>query len=105
FDTVRKVVVGMLTFWYEMTSLKNSLVPASLALVSWILAFVGFKRAREEGRPFWLILLPVVALNVFVAILVPLGRYSVPILPCLSILAAFGADTLLERWKARPRTS
>jgi 4-amino-4-deoxy-L-arabinose transferase-like glycosyltransferase len=102
FDTVRKVVVGMFTFWYEMTSLKNSLVPASLALVSWILAFVGFKRARAEGRPFWLLVVPVVALNVFVAILVPLGRYSVPILPCLSILAAFGVDTLLERWKTKP---
>jgi 4-amino-4-deoxy-L-arabinose transferase-like glycosyltransferase len=102
FLTVRKVVVGMFTFWYEMTSLKNSLVPASLALVSWILAFQGFKRAREEGRPFWLLLLPVVALNVFVAILVPLGRYSVPILPCLAILAAFGVDTLLLRWKAKP---
>jgi 4-amino-4-deoxy-L-arabinose transferase-like glycosyltransferase len=102
FDTVRKVVVGMFTFWYEMTSLKNSLVPASLALLGWILAFQGFKRAREEGRPFWLLLLPVVTLNVFVAILVPLGRYSVPILPCLAILAAFGVDTLLLRWKAKP---
>jgi 4-amino-4-deoxy-L-arabinose transferase-like glycosyltransferase len=98
-DTVRKVVVGLLTFWYEMTSLKNSLVPASLALVSWILAFIGLKRARSEQVPAWLLLLPIVALNVFVAILVPLGRYSVPILPCLSILAAFGVDTLLERRK------
>jgi hypothetical protein len=34
--------------------------------------------------------------NVFVATLIPLGRYSVPILPCLSILAAFGVDTLLD---------
>jgi 4-amino-4-deoxy-L-arabinose transferase-like glycosyltransferase len=100
-DTVRKVVVGMFTFWYEMTSLKNSLVPASLALVSWILAFIGLKRARSEGRPWWVLLLPIVVLNVFVAILVPLGRYSVPILPCLSILAAFGVDTLLERRKAK----
>jgi hypothetical protein len=40
---------------------------------------------------------PIVALNVFVAILVPLGRYSTPILPCLAVLAAFGVDTLLER--------
>jgi hypothetical protein len=100
-DTVRKVVVGMFTFWYEMTSFKNSLVPACLALVSWILAFIGLKRARSEGRPSWLLLLPIVVLNVFVAILVPLGRYSVPILPCLSILAAFGVDTLIERRQAK----
>ena len=96
-DTVRKVVVGFFTFWYEMTTLRNSLIPASLALVGWALAFVGWGRARREGRPAWLIWLPIVVMNVFVAALIPLGRYSVPILPCLMILAAFGVDTLLSR--------
>lgn len=100
-DTVRKVVVGLFTFWYEMTSLRNSLVPAVLALVSWILAVIGLKRARIEGRPAWLLWLPILVMNVFVAVLIPLGRYSVPILPCLAILAAFGADTLLVRREAR----
>jgi hypothetical protein len=38
-------------------------------------------------------------MNVFVALLIPLGRYSVPIIPCLMILAAFGVDTLLNRLK------
>jgi hypothetical protein len=96
-DTIRKVVVGLFTFWYEMTSLKNSLIPAVLALAGWILAFIGWKRARLEERASWLLLLPIVVLNVFVATLVPLGRYSVPILPCLAILAAFGVDTLIGR--------
>jgi hypothetical protein len=41
--------------------------------------------------------LPIVVMNVFVATLIPLGRYSVPILPCLMLLAAFGVDTLLSR--------
>jgi 4-amino-4-deoxy-L-arabinose transferase-like glycosyltransferase len=98
-DTVRKVVVGMFTFWYEMTDLANSLIPASLALVSWGLTFVGLKRAHREHRPTWLLLLPILVLNVFVALLVPLGRYSVPILPLLCILAAFGVDTLVEKFK------
>lgn len=101
FMTVRKVVVGLFTFWYEMTSFKNSLVPFTLAIVNWVLAFIGFKRARQEGRPFWLLLVPILTLNVFVAILVPLGRYSAPILPCLAVLAAFGIDTLLERRSAK----
>jgi len=96
-DTARKVVVGLFTFWYEMTTLKNSLIPASLAIVAWALAFVGWRRAHREGRPSWLIWLPIVVMNVFVAILIPLGRYSVPILPCLMILAAFGVDTLFGR--------
>jgi 4-amino-4-deoxy-L-arabinose transferase-like glycosyltransferase len=96
-DTARKVFVGLFTFWYEMTSLKNSLIPGSLALIGCALAIVGLGRAHREGRPSWLIWLPIVVMNVFVAILIPLGRYSVPILPCLMILAAFGVDTLLNR--------
>jgi 4-amino-4-deoxy-L-arabinose transferase-like glycosyltransferase len=99
-DTARKIVVGLFTFWYEMTSLMNSLIPASLALVGWALAFIGWRRAHREGRPSWLIWLPIVLMNVFVALLIPLGRYSVPILPCLMILAAFGVDTLLSRQRA-----
>jgi 4-amino-4-deoxy-L-arabinose transferase-like glycosyltransferase len=101
-DTARKIVVGLFTFWYEMTSLVNSLIPAVLAVIGWALAFVGLKRAHRERRPSWLIWLPIVVMNVFVATLIPLGRYSVPILPCLMLLAAFGVDTLLSRRDARP---
>jgi len=96
-DTARKCIVGLFTFWYQMTSLRNSLVPGILALAGWLLAFVGLKRARAEGRRSWLLLLPILVVNVFVAAIIPLGRYSVPILPCLAILAAFGVDTLLNR--------
>jgi 4-amino-4-deoxy-L-arabinose transferase-like glycosyltransferase len=99
-DTARKVFVGLFTFWYEMTSLKNSLVPGSLALIAWALAIVGLRRANQEGRSSWLIWLPIVVMNLVVALLIPLGRYSAPILPCLMILAAFGVDTLLNRGKA-----
>jgi 4-amino-4-deoxy-L-arabinose transferase-like glycosyltransferase len=96
-DTARKIIVGLFTFWYEMTTLWTSLIPAFLALIGWSLALVGWRRARHEGRPSWLIWLPIVVMNVFVATLIPLGRYSVPILPCLMILAAFGVDTILSR--------
>lgn len=105
FDTVRKIVVGLFTFWYEMTSLRNSLVPFALALGNWILAVIGIRRALREDRPFFVILLPILTLNAFVSLLVPLGRYSVPVLPSLAILAAFGADTLLQRRKARASAS
>jgi hypothetical protein len=86
-----------------MTSLTNSLVPAALAVAGWVLAFVGLRRGRGENRPSWLLLLPILVLNVFVATLVPLGRYSVPVLPCLAILAAFGVDTLLGPTGRRER--
>jgi 4-amino-4-deoxy-L-arabinose transferase-like glycosyltransferase len=99
-DTIRKVFMGVFTFWYEMTSLKNSLIPAVLAIAGFALAIVGLKRSHREGRPAWLLWLPIVVMNLFVATLIPLGRYSVPILPCLMLLAAFGIDTLLDRRKA-----
>lgn len=96
-DTIRKVFVGLFTFWYQMTSLKTSLVPAAAAIVGWALAIVGIRQARREGRPAWLLWMPILVMNVFVATLIPLGRYSIPILPFLAILAAFGVDTLLKR--------
>lgn len=95
---VRKSFVGIFTFWYEMTSLKTSLVAGLLALAGWILALVGFGRARREQRPQWLFIAPMLYLNAFLAVLLALGRYSVPVLPCLMVVAAFGIDTLGKRW-------
>jgi 4-amino-4-deoxy-L-arabinose transferase-like glycosyltransferase len=99
-DTIRKCVVGLLTFWYEMTSLKNSLVPGILALAGWAFAVVGLRRTDHPGGPPWLLWLPIVVMNVFVAALIPLGRYSVPILPCLMVLAASGVDLLVRQRSA-----
>jgi 4-amino-4-deoxy-L-arabinose transferase-like glycosyltransferase len=98
---VRKFAVGIFTFWYELTSFTNSLLAFVLAAVAWVLAVIGWRRARREGRPAWLLLLPVLYLNLLLAALLALGRYSVPILPALLVLAAYGADTLLVRRKAR----
>jgi hypothetical protein len=94
---VRKFVVGLFTFWYQMTSLKNSLLTGLLALIAWILALIGWGRSRREGQPAWLLFLPILYLNLALAALLALGRYSVPVLPALAILAAFGLDTLLSR--------
>ena len=97
---VRKFVVQLFTFWYEMTSLVNSLITGLSALVLWVLALIGWRRARAEGYLSWPLFLPILCLNVSLAILLALGRYSVPILPALAILAAFGVDTLLRRCSA-----
>jgi 4-amino-4-deoxy-L-arabinose transferase-like glycosyltransferase len=103
-ETARKFVVGLFTFWYEMTTLFNSLIPLVLAIGCWILTYIGWRRAHAEGRPSWLLLMPIAVTNVLVAALIPLGRYSVPILPCLAILAAFGVDTLLARRDLRTKS-
>jgi 4-amino-4-deoxy-L-arabinose transferase-like glycosyltransferase len=92
---VRKFAVGLLTFWYEMTSPANSAIAGVFALGAWLLAFVGLRRAQREHRPWWLLVLPVLYLNLFLAALLALGRYSVPILPALLLASAFGVETLL----------
>jgi 4-amino-4-deoxy-L-arabinose transferase-like glycosyltransferase len=93
----RKTVIGLFTFWYELTTFKNSLLAMVLAVAGWILAWIGWRRAHREGRPSWLLILPILYLNISLALLLALGRYSVPILPALVVLAAFGVDTLLTR--------
>jgi 4-amino-4-deoxy-L-arabinose transferase-like glycosyltransferase len=102
-ELVRKTAVGLLTFWYQMTTLTNSLITGGLALVAWVLAGIGLKRSCQEGRPAWLLWLPVVSMNVFIALLCSLGRYSLPIIPCLIVLAASGVDTLMRVRSAQPR--
>ena len=98
---VRKTFVGLFTFWYEMTSLKNSLAAGGMAAAAWLLAFVGLKRAWAEKRPTWLLLAPILYFNLLLAPLLALGRYSVPVLPCLTVLAAFGIDTLWSKFLPR----
>jgi 4-amino-4-deoxy-L-arabinose transferase-like glycosyltransferase len=100
-QVARKTVVGLFTFWYELTSFKNSLLAVVLAVGAWFFAIIGWRRARREGRPSWLLLLPVLYLNLLLALLLALGRYSVPILPALVVLAAFGIDSLLDKWAER----
>lgn len=97
----RKFTVGLVAFWYELTSFKNSMLALVLAIGAWALAIVGWRRAHRERRPSWLLLLPVLYFNLSLAFLLALGRYSVPILPALLVLSAFGVDTLLDRRAAR----
>ncbi|MEO7360829.1 MAG: glycosyltransferase family 39 protein [Gemmatimonadaceae bacterium] len=98
---VRRFFVGIFTFWYEMTSLSTSLFAGGMALIAWIFAGFGLRRAYREKRKAWLVLLPIVYLNLLLAMLLALGRYSVPIMPCLLALAAYGIDGLLPRREAR----
>jgi 4-amino-4-deoxy-L-arabinose transferase-like glycosyltransferase len=100
-QVARKTAVGLFTFWYQLTSAKNSLLVLVCAIFAWALAIVGWRRARREHRSVWMFLLPVFYLNIILALLLALGRYSAPVLPALLIVSAFGADTLLDRWRSR----
>lgn len=98
---VRKTTLGVAAFWYELTSRTNSALALLLAVGAWCLALVGWRRARRERRPSWLLFLPVLYFNLSLALLLALGRYSVPVLPALLVMSAFGVDTLLDRRRLR----
>lgn len=100
---VRKFAVGLFAFWYQMTSLKTSLFAGLMAVAAWSLAALGFPRARRERKPVWLLLAPILYLNLLLAALLSLGRYSVPVLPCLIVLAGFGVDTIVDRFRSSRR--
>jgi hypothetical protein len=94
-EVVRKFVIGLFAFWFEMTTLRTSLAAGATALIAWIFAIVGAVRAYRAQRPAWLVLGPVIYLNVLLAALLALGRYSVPVLPCLLVVSGYGIDGLL----------
>jgi 4-amino-4-deoxy-L-arabinose transferase-like glycosyltransferase len=96
-EFVRKFTVGLFTFWYQMTSRINSIITGGLALVVLLLAIVGFRDGLAGGRPVWLCILPALMLNLLLAALLALGRYSAPILPPLFVLAAQGGLILWQR--------
>jgi hypothetical protein len=94
---VRKSLVGLFTFWYQMTSLTNSLIVGLAALAAWTLALAGAWRAWHEAKPIWLFILPALHLNLLLAVLLALGRYSAPVMPSLLVASGYGADWLLSR--------
>ena len=99
-EVVRKSFVGLFTFWYQLTSLKNSLLVLVCAIGAWVLAVFGWQRARREAKVVWPFVLPALYLNIVLAVLLALGRYSAPIIPALLVVSAYGADGLLARWRA-----
>jgi hypothetical protein len=96
-EFVRKFTVGLFTFWYQMTSRINSIITGGLALIVLVLAAIGYRSGMAAGRPVWMCVLPALMLNVLLAALLALGRYSAPILPPLFVLAAQGALVLGHR--------
>lgn len=97
---LKKFVIAFFMFWYVVTSRLNSLVVGAFALGAWALAIYGLVRRRGSGGRSWLLLLPIVSLNLVYAMILGLGRYSAPCVPALMVLAAFGVDSLASRGQA-----
>jgi hypothetical protein len=67
------------------------------AVGGWVFALIGWRRARSEGIKTWVVFTSILYLNFVLAPLLALGRYSVPTLPALMVMAAYGIDTVLRR--------
>ncbi len=102
---VLKALIGVFAFWYELTNRTNSLLVGACALGAWALALYGIRRARQQGREVWPLIVPIVSINLLYALLLALGRYSAPVIPTLMVLAAWGIACLLDLDGARPPAS
>ena len=102
---LKKCFIAFFMFWYVVTTKVNSLLVGGLALAGWTLAFVGMYRARGKAYQFWLLVLPIVSMNLIYAAILALGRYSAPCIPSLMVLAAFGVDSLLPQRHTTPKAA
>jgi len=93
---IRKISSTFFMFWYVATTRGNSLFILAMSLTTWALAFVGIRRAWREKRPIWQLVLPILTWNFTYAALVALARYSAPVVPLVTLLAAYGVDSLLR---------
>jgi 4-amino-4-deoxy-L-arabinose transferase-like glycosyltransferase len=97
---IKKCFIAFFMFWYVVTSKVNSLLVGGLATAGWILTFAGMFRARGKAYQFWLLVLPIVSMNLICAAILALGRYSAPCIPSLMVLAAFGVNSVLVERRA-----
>lgn len=96
---IKKMFVNFFMYWYVATTKLNSLIVAALSLAGWSLALLAIKAARDQGRKVWPLLIPILSFNLTYAAVLALARYSAPVTPVLMVLAGFGVDTLISRWR------
>jgi 4-amino-4-deoxy-L-arabinose transferase-like glycosyltransferase len=98
----RKFVVQSATFWYIVETRTRSVIVGGIALVVLLLGALGAVRAHREGTLIWPVLLVVVYFNAIYAAVLAMARYSMPLFPMLSVIAAGGLAWLLaplfRRW-------
>jgi 4-amino-4-deoxy-L-arabinose transferase-like glycosyltransferase len=109
---VYKFVVQLASFWYVVETRKKSVLVGAVALIILGLAAVGAWRALRQGALVWPVLLVVVYFNVIYAAFLAFARYSMPLFPTLTVLAAAGVFSLLrplirrfDAYKSRQRIS
>jgi hypothetical protein len=83
----------------------KSLFVGGVALVMLTLAGIGYVRASRRRELVWPIAILVLYFNAIYAVFLAFARYSMPLFPTLTILAAGGLATLaapmLKRFRSR----
>jgi hypothetical protein len=102
---LHKFTAQFFTFWYIVETRTKSILVGGIALVMLTLAAVGYLRAARLGQPVWAIAVVLLYFNAIYAAFLALARYSMPLFPTLTILAAGGLATLaaplLKRFQQR----
>jgi len=97
-----KFTVQLASFWYIVETRKKSLMVGAVALTMLCLAALGVLRAHRKGATVWPVLVVIVYFNAIYAAFLAFARYSMPLFPTLTVLAAGGLfsrlEPLLRRW-------
>lgn len=91
-----KFTAQFASFWYVVETRKKSLIVGSIALLALTFAGLGVWRARRERTLIWPVVLVILYFNAIYAAFLAFARYSMPLYPTLTVLAAGGAVTLFE---------
>jgi 4-amino-4-deoxy-L-arabinose transferase-like glycosyltransferase len=98
---LRKFVIQAATFWYIVETRSRSLLVGAIALVILVLSAIGAGSAQRRGVVVWPVLLVVIYFNAMYAAFLAMARYSMPLFPTLSVVAAGGIIWVLRHAYAR----
>ncbi|HEY0467749.1 MAG TPA: glycosyltransferase family 39 protein [Polyangiaceae bacterium] len=91
-----KFTAQFASFWYVVETRKKSLLVGAMALIVLFFAGLGVWRARRERTLVWPVVVVIAYFNAIYAAFLAFARYSMPLYPTLTVLAAGGAFTLFE---------
>ncbi|MEI9941333.1 MAG: glycosyltransferase family 39 protein [Pseudomonadota bacterium] len=105
FEFAAKFLAQFGMFWYIVETRSKSLLVGGVALVVLILSLVGVLRARREGVLVWPVVFTLVYFNVIYAAILAFARYSMPLFPTLTVLAAGGVAALVAPLSSKLRSA
>jgi 4-amino-4-deoxy-L-arabinose transferase-like glycosyltransferase len=102
---IRFLINNAVGFWFLGRTRSASLISLAIHLPFLVVALVGMRHARGEGRQdAWLLLGLILYFQLFYTVTLGMVRYAVPVMPLVFILAANGAYGLYSTLKSTRKT-